>query len=260
MDFFERYKKIILIILFLSATIGLGFLIFIFFFKPILAPEIPTVSETNGPSYGFPKAATGTNPIEINNLNQNSQVPQKLPESKASNVALGGLTKTTELNQNPSLAPTLSKDGSSLDYYDQNQGKFFRINQDGQISTLDNTVFHNAQKITWSGDKDKVIIEYPDETKIVYNFDTKKQVTLPKHWKDFDFSPDSSQIVGKSIGLDPDNRWLIVSDTDGGKITAWKASGTTKTRSTPSGRRPSRLPPCISRELILTGKRFSSSD
>lgn len=226
MNFFEKYKKLIIVIVFLTVTIGLGFLIFMFFFKPLLIPaESPDTATDDQSTAGFPQAASGTNSTGVISPGQNTSGQPKFPENKPSEIALGGLTKTTELNQSPTLAPTLGADGKTLEYYDQAQGKFFQINPDGQIKPLDDTVFHNAQKITWSGDKGKAIIEYPDETKIVYNFDTKKQVTLPKHWKDFDFSPDSQKIVGKSLGLDPDNRWLIVSDTSGGKITALENLG-----------------------------------
>ncbi len=50
---------------------------------------------------------------------------------------------------------------------------------------------------------------------IIYNFSTNRQITLPAHWKDFDFSPDGSKLVMKSLGLDPNNRWLAISNIDG---------------------------------------------
>lgn len=223
MEFWEKYKKLIFIILFLVISVFLGYTIFLFFFKPIISqPEKSNPIETSSPASILPSAASST---FVKQKEENSHTEPVFPENKASDVALGGLTKTKELNQSATLSPTGGNNGSALQYYDQDQGKFFKISKDGQISTLSEKVFHNAEKITWANDKNKAIIEFPDETKIIYNFSTEKQVTLPKHWKDFDFSPDSDKIVSKSIGLDPNNRWLIVSDQEGGKISALESLG-----------------------------------
>ncbi|MBN2854560.1 hypothetical protein JXK06_03470, partial [Patescibacteria group bacterium] len=69
-------------------------------------------------------------------------------------------------------------------------------------------------------------LEYPDGRKILYNFETEKQASLPSHWQDFSFSPDSGQLVSKSIGLDPDNSWLVISNDDGSKAEAIEKIGT----------------------------------
>ncbi|MBI4435468.1 PD40 domain-containing protein, partial [Candidatus Uhrbacteria bacterium] len=60
---------------------------------------------------------------------------------------------------------------------------------------------------------------------IVYNFDTEKQVTLPSHWEDFDFSPVADELAAKSIALDPQNRWLVVTSDDGSKTQSIQALG-----------------------------------
>jgi Tol biopolymer transport system component len=49
----------------------------------------------------------------------------------------------------------------------------------------------------------------------MYDFTTNKQVTLPKHWEDFEFSPQDDKIVAKSVGNNADNRFLVVSNPDG---------------------------------------------
>jgi len=38
---------------------------------------------------------------------------------------------------------------------------------------------------------------------------------LPKHWEDFNFSPDGQKLISKSISEDVDARWLISSNLDG---------------------------------------------
>ncbi|GAF84313.1 unnamed protein product, partial [marine sediment metagenome] len=120
---------------------------------------------------------------------------------------------------------TLSKNGSDLQYYNQKDEKFYRITKDGQITPLSDKAFHQVQSIVWSPNKDKAILEYPDGANIIYNFTTNKQITLPKHWKDFDFSSNGQQIVMKSMGLDPDNRWLAVVSDDGSKARRIEALG-----------------------------------
>ena len=110
--------------------------------------------------------------------------------------------------------PSLNS-GGDFRYYNAGDGKFYRVMPDGSIRNLSDQVFFNAQKVTWAKNKNEAVIEYPDNSKIIYNFDTNKQVTIPKHWQDFSFSSDGSQIVAKSLGLDPSNRWLVTINSDG---------------------------------------------
>jgi len=210
---FRNYKKILLIIGFLIIVIILGWIIYAVFFKSATQPagitdikpgtqgELPTAKEGSGqivsPDEQYPLPS--------------EQQKTKQPDSKA----LGGLTQTTELSQTSSLFPILSNDGSSLQYYSDQDGMFYRIEENGKATALNDKIFHNVQNITWSPDSNKAILEYPDGANIVYDFSTNKQVTLPKHWEDFDFAPNSKQIVMKSIGLDPNNRWLAISNADG---------------------------------------------
>lgn len=110
--------------------------------------------------------------------------------------------------------PSLSTQGD-MRYHNATDGKFYRIMPDGSIKILSDQVFYSVQNVTWAGNKDKAVIEYPDGAKIIYNFDTGKQVTLPKHWQEFSFSADSNELAAKSIGLAPENRWLVTVRDDG---------------------------------------------
>jgi hypothetical protein len=134
---------------------------------------------------------------------------------------------TTSVNQNyyrPQTVTKLTNDnalftsvnkGGSLRYHNASDGKFYSIGSDGQLRSLSDQTFYNVQNVVWAKTANKAVIEYPDGSKIVYNFDTKKQTTLPKHWEDFTFSPDSNQLAAKSMGLAPENRWLITTKDDG---------------------------------------------
>jgi hypothetical protein len=216
MDFLKKYKKIFIAIGFILVVFILGYLLYSLFFKSSPAPVTtvePTATSTQG---GLPVAKPGTGqatpsgqPIE------GLPTGTEQPTSQGSATALGGLTQTTALNQLPSLAATLSDNGSDLQYYNKQDGKFYRITKDGQTSLLSDTVFHEVEKITWSPNKNKAILEYPDQAKIIYDFENNKQISLPSHWKDFDFSPNGSKIVLKSMADSEDNRWLAIINEDG---------------------------------------------
>lgn len=123
-------------------------------------------------------------------------------------------TPVTKVTSDYATFTSLSK-GGVLRYHNAADGKFYRILPDGTIKELADQVFYNVQKVTWAKTKDEAVLEYPDGAKIIYNFETKKQVTIPKHWEEFSFSPDSSELAAKSIGLSPENRWLITFNDDG---------------------------------------------
>ena len=224
MNFFIKYKKIFILASFIVVVILLGYLIFTFFFTPDVSEPTPSETSTTTTPGGLPIAGEGAGrvvePGPIVRL-----IGEGVIDGIISDVANGGLTQTNELNDVPSMAPTLSSDGADLQYYNQDDGKFYRIDKDGNLETLSDKVFHSVDEIVWSPNKDKAILEYPDGANIIYDFDTERQITLPSHWKEFDFSPNGEQIVMKSIGLDPENRWIATVNEDGSKVSAIELMG-----------------------------------
>jgi len=228
MNFFARYKKFFLVIGFLALVFLLGYLIWQLFFRPTTIT--PTATTTPGEITGLPSIGpggeiggefTGTGNLPAGqNTGLNDNQGDQLNET-----ATGGLTRTATLVKSPITNPTLSSDGR-VQYYDQSDGHFYKVNEQGEIVALSDKVFYNVDNIVWSPDKDRAVIEYPDGNKILYNFATKKQVTLPSHWQEFSFSPTSDKLVSESIGLDPENRWLTVSNDDGSKAIAIENIGT----------------------------------
>jgi hypothetical protein len=227
MEFLFKYKKILIILGFFIFIILFGYLIFHLFFKSLVVSQPTRLigRQTTTTPIGLPQAGTSTGVSTKTGTQQRSSQPAELPKTAASPVARGGLTQTTPLNKTPSLGATLSADGNSLQYYNPQDGKFYRISEDGKITPLVDKIFHQVQKITWSSNKEKAILEYPDGANIIYDFKTKKQITLPKHWQDFDFSPNGKKIAMKSIGLDPGNRWLAVTNADGTQVHALESLG-----------------------------------
>jgi len=225
MNFFTKYKKLFLIFGFAVLVFILGYLLYALFFKPIaptpLSPEQVATTTT-----GFPTAEIG--PGQIITPTTKEDFPKeegKIVKKKASPIARGGLTETTELNKTANLGAVLASNGSDLQYYDQENNQFYRIDKNGEATLLSDKIFHQIEKITWSPDKNKAILEYPDGANIIYDFANEKQITLPSHWKDFDFSSAGDKIVMKSIGLDPSNRWLAVANNDGSKVRGIESLG-----------------------------------
>lgn len=214
MTFLTKYKKIFIAIGLILAALILGYLLFTLFFKPSQPPVVTPGTEAPAGQGGLPVAQTGAGQA-LQPGQGGGLTPESEATAPASQIAQGGLTETTELNQTPALGATLSANGSDLLYYDKPDGKFYRLTKDGKTSPLSDAVFHEVEKITWSPDKNKAILEYPDQAKIIYNFKDQKQISLPKHWQDFDFSPAGSKIVMKSLAEAVDNRWLAVINDQG---------------------------------------------
>lgn len=218
-DFFKKYKKIFIIAGFVFAVFILGYALYFLFFKSASIQQIPVAPdqpEAAGSRSGLPASNSGTGLTNVSGQPA-AELPSgtSLPKNQAAAIASGGLTQTYELSKTPGFAATLSANGSDLQYYNKRDGKFYRVTKDGQESLLSDDVFHEVEKITWSPEKNKAILEYPDQAKIIYDFTSKKQISLPKHWQDFNFSPDGSKIVMKSMADDQDNRWLAIINSDG---------------------------------------------
>lgn len=229
MEFFSRYKKLFIITGFIALIFLLGFTIFSLFFKPAFKPVdqagTGNQQQTATGTPGLPGAKTGGQQVVT------EEEKEQLPENQGGQTTgqTGSIpqeaVETTEFIGSPALDTTLSPNGRDLQYYDKNDGKFYRIDNNGDVTSMTDKVFHSVQNITWSSDKNKAILEYPDGANIIYDFENNKQVTLPKHWKDFDFEPNGSSIVMKSMGLDPENRWLAITNDEGTKFKAIEALG-----------------------------------
>ncbi len=236
MNFFARFKKIFLIIGFLAVVFLISYLLWNFFFKSSLVIEIPPTNETPQTIDGLPVASEGSGQIATPGgtsglpITEGSVTPT--PEAtfesgtilNPSEVALGGVTKTTTVNKNPSLGVTLSGNGQ-IQYYDRLDKKFYKLNSDGTKTVLSDKLFHSVESVTWDQNGDKAVIEYPDGSKISYDFTTQKQVTLPSHWQDFSFSTDGNKLLSESIGLNEDDSWLVVSNADGSQAKAFEEIG-----------------------------------
>lgn len=210
----DRVKRILLIVGLLVVTAALAYALYYLFKKsgPLAVTPTgqPTVTTTAGgvlPPSGATTATSGEVGPGVAVLPQAGAIPQVQPsyyQAETVKKITDAYTAYASANQK-----------GDLRFYNQNDGKFYYIAADGSTQTMSDAVFYNVQKVTWAKSADKAVLEYPDNSKIVYNFETEKQATLPKHWTDFSFSSDSQQIAAKSIGLAEENRWLVVTNDDG---------------------------------------------
>lgn len=215
-----RTKKILLVIGFIVSVFAIAFILYALFFRP--TPPEPTVEEQ-------PESSTGTLPSAIEALLREREAEEETGAaarlSEADEVARGGLTQTTRLTTSAVENATLSGDGASMNYYSAADGRFYTIDEDGNVVALSDKQFPDAESVEWNRKAEKAVIEFPDGSNVIYDFSAEKQVTLPNHWEDFDFSPVQDQVAAKSIALDPNNRWLVIASDDGSKTTSIQALG-----------------------------------
>lgn len=220
-------KKILFGALFLAVAALAAFVIYSLFFRPAFTPAGPEQAATTTPGGGFPAAGTGegqvVEPGEPGALPGGQTTGRPIepgidPQTETSPVARGGLTEIKEISSGKNLGATLGPNGSDIQFYNRDDGHFYKVDKNGNVYKLSDETFYNVQKVTWSPSAEKAILEYPDGANIIYNFDTDKQISLPRHWEDFDFSPKGDQIVFKSMGLDKDNRWLSITNEDASEV------------------------------------------
>jgi len=226
-------KRIAAMIGFVLVTILLGYAIYRVFFSPKQPPDtLPQDDQTT--TGAFPTAGEG----------QNDTV--STPEGRDSLPTSSGIPPSTYLDLGPGdetpVAPIVTQiidqpvsnitgdNVGNAKFYNKTDGKFYRVGKNGTVEALSDTTFYNVSNVNWSPTRDEAIIEYPDGANIYYNFDTKKQVTLPTHWESFSFEKAGNQITAKSMGFSEENRWLITADPEGNNTTPIEPLGQNASR------------------------------
>jgi dipeptidyl aminopeptidase/acylaminoacyl peptidase len=206
-------KKISLILALAIAVILIIFGIVYFLRQTPIGQQIFGTGKTSTTTVKFPIPDTRTS-------TQNGQIttnPQQLPigiNGNNTNPNYYQPKPVTQITTDQALYSSLNSNGA-IRYHNISDGKFYEIMPDGKIKQMADQVFYNVTDVTWAKNQDKAVLKLVDDSKIVYDFQTKKQVTLPSHWDDFSFSSDGNQIAAKSMGLSPENRWLITTNDDG---------------------------------------------
>ncbi len=217
-----NYRRLLFILGFILAVIALAWLLYYFFFVP---KNIPSNSPNNNqPNYQnqLPQTENGQGnvttstpitplPAAPGNNNASSTNPDGIGSSQNPNLPLH------QLSQDVAIGVTSAGSGNNVQYYDGGTQKFYRITNNGTVQTLSDKTFPQVQQVVWAPDKNRAILSYPDGTNELYNFTTNQQITLPKNWSDFSFSPGGTQLAHKTVGADndPSNVWVDVANADG---------------------------------------------
>lgn len=256
----DRTKKILMIVGFVAVVILFAFLIWFIFFKKPTTVEQPnqeeggsttpsgnisslpvssygsgtTVIVDNG-TYGVSEDFSGMTLQEIidkyknqdvKNINEIKTSPEKnttIPET-VSNIANGGSTKTSIVSNDKNVSPVIS--GNNLISFNPDDGSFYKLNLNtNEKNLLTNDTFKGASDIIWAPTNDKAVIEFPDGSNIVYDFNKDKQYVLPKNWYDFSFQKDGNKLAFMIDSNTYENRWLAVSNIDGSGLTGIEPLG-----------------------------------
>lgn len=209
-----RTKRILgIIALFGSATIIGIILFYLFTGIPIIEEEILVEEGVIGGLTGAPEA--GERPT----------VTEEEGVLTPSPVAQGGPTFTQRLTTTAITSPTLI-DGAGIAFYNDQDGRFYKIDESGELISLSSTTFPKAESVVFADTADIVAIEFPDGTNILYDFETEEQITLPSHWEEFDFSSDGETVVSKSISNDASQNTLVTTSSDGSRTEVLTPLGT----------------------------------
>ncbi len=128
-----------------------------------------------------------------------------------SSIADGGPVLTAQLTSSRVVSPVVSS-GSTVQFYDPRDGKFYTISASGEVALLSDVVFPSAETVLFSDNGKVVALEFPDGSNIVYDFEAKKQSTIPAHFEEFSFSKTGDELISKSIGT---GNALVTVNSDG---------------------------------------------
>jgi len=210
----DRFKRPLMIVGFFLVVAALAYGLYWMFFRPLPSPVAPT--QPAQPSGALPSAGTGrpqgatTTEIGEGGLPVAPAqpfvptIPTGIPQAPRGRVIANNISKAISVSQSGQIRG-----------YNSDDGRFYRITPEGERVPLSAQVFNNVESVNWGKSTDKAVINFPDGSNILYDFANDRQVTLPKHWQDFEFSPDYDKIVAKSIGNNVDNRFLVVANPDG---------------------------------------------
>lgn len=219
-------KRILLIIALLTVSILIGFALYAVF-KKTTTIQVPTEAPGEGVPGQLPGAGERVLPTTTEEIQAGLERGAQTSALPVPQITAGGYYQAPTVKKvisDIATFPTLNQNGD-MRYYNAADGKFYRLASDGQIKSMSGEIFYNVNKVTWADNTDKAVLEYPDSSKIVYDFEKQKQTTLPKHWEEFSFSPDGGQIAAKSMGLSPENRWLVTVNDDGSGTTLLEPMG-----------------------------------
>ncbi len=205
-----NYKKAAILIGFLLICFFLGWLIYFVFFRPlIVSRQQYNVNQQNASLAPRQHKPSGSLPSFSRQQTAASSSTRYTPYQKPA-LPLKLLQKVTD---QLTVGPTLEKNGSFI-YYNQKDGKFYILLPNGKKKLYSQKTFYDVQKITWSPDKTKAVLEFPNGSKIIYDFQQQKQINLPQPWHDFHFAPKGEKLAAKNLQYN--SNYLITANIKNG--------------------------------------------
>ena len=198
-------KKILLVISFIILIIALSIALYVVFFKE----PIPEIAITEYDPGAIPGIGEGE-AIIMEEIVEKEELPwQEYFGDKISPIAHGGLTSVNKITD------TEIRGFNGSQYYDADEQQFYRINDQGVLELLSDKKFYGVENVSWSNKGEKAILEYPDGSNILYNFNTGEQITLPPELESFDFNVAGNKLTAAWMGGNEDNNWLVSFNEDG---------------------------------------------
>ena len=233
-----NYKRIILAILLVIISAGLIFgIVWLIFLRPgsNIGEEPGEITSTGGtlPGTGLGDGGNllgqlgGRLPGEdltgsIGGIDQ-GRAPAR---AEISEVASGSFTKANILNDESVKGVKKNKEADSFNYLSAEDNKFYRISSEGgEKILLSAETFPFVDKVTWSPDGDKVVLQYPDGAAVSYDFTTNQKTTLPTGLEGPSFDQSANNIAYKFISSREEDNWLVVTDADSNQSRAVEAIG-----------------------------------
>ena len=218
-----NWKKISMIAGFILICVGIAFTLYFLFFKP--APP-PTPTEEKIPLGQLPGAVEGEQPGAIEQETPEpvkkgevtksiTKIAPEVAPKGADEIANGGITKVTTLSYEKTDKLMLDSSGNNALTYNPDTGKFNVINPDGTVTPLFDKVYKDVKEVSIAPQKDKVILEFPDSSNVLFDIKQNKQISLPKDWTNFSFNPTGSSIGFKDMNTNKDYRYLGIANADG---------------------------------------------
>lgn len=216
-----NYRRLLLVLAFFAFVIAAAFAIYYLFFR--VAPTPATNANQNINGGVLPSTNGNVNRI-IGDVNggvpivngANANVPTNV---NASPIADGGITAVSAVLPGAASSVNVSSASGTITWYDPTTGKFYAADADGKnVRELSSQLFPNAQSITWNKQGNKAVVMFPDSSKILYDFNSKKQYTLPKESDNYSFSPSGDQIAYKYLPQDANDRYIVTSNPDGSSV------------------------------------------
>src|SRR3989338_2172638 len=216
------YKKILLAVLLLIITVVMiSAVVWLIFIRQPGGSVAPQPGENEAAGGRLPGAGNEFNPNIIgpsgrllageNESGAAAGEGGAETEQEIDEIAAGGLTKTNSLIEDSAVAVEFR--GNSFNYLNRADNKVYELSLDGaEKYLLSNEAFPNVDRVTWSDDGQKVILEYPDGANIIYDFIQNKKTTLQNGLENPDFDSHSENVAYKFVGANQDDNWLVVTD------------------------------------------------